>query len=134
MDWFSGTGAGGQYRNKHANCCRITHLESGLSTTGQTHRERPSNQKDAFTKLARLLIAHYCVEAAVRPDVSARVRTYHGARNQVIDHASGLTMPYKTVVGKTELGPLITARKMALGGAEERDATQVSLVSEGPNA
>ncbi len=24
LDWFSGSGAGGQYRNKHRNCCRIT--------------------------------------------------------------------------------------------------------------
>lgn len=40
LEWFSGTGAGGQYRNKHQNCCRITHIESGLTCTGQTQRDR----------------------------------------------------------------------------------------------
>ena len=29
IDYFSGTGAGGQYRNKHQNCVRLTHTESG---------------------------------------------------------------------------------------------------------
>ena len=48
MTWFSGTGGGGQYRNKHQNCCRIIHKESGAIGTGQSQRERPANQKEAF--------------------------------------------------------------------------------------
>lgn len=63
VDWFSGKGAGGQHRNKHPNCCRITHIDSGVSTTGQSHRERPANQREAFNKLARLLIARHQAES-----------------------------------------------------------------------
>jgi len=33
IDWYSGSGAGGQHRNKHQNCCRIIHIESGFSET-----------------------------------------------------------------------------------------------------
>ena len=48
ITWFSGTGAGGQYRNKHQNCCRIIHNESGAMGTGQSQRDRVANQKEAF--------------------------------------------------------------------------------------
>jgi len=48
MTWFSGTGAGGQHRNKHQNCCRIKHNESGVIGTGQSNRDRRANQKEAF--------------------------------------------------------------------------------------
>lgn len=40
IDWFSGTGAGGQHRNKHQNCIRITHRETGIRVQCTKHRER----------------------------------------------------------------------------------------------
>lgn len=48
ITWFSGRGAGGQHRNKHQNCCRIVHRDSGAMGTGQSQRDRVSNQKEAF--------------------------------------------------------------------------------------
>lgn len=48
ITWFSGSGAGGQYRNKHANCCRMTHKESGITKIGQSQRDQISNRQDAF--------------------------------------------------------------------------------------
>lgn len=51
IDYFSGTGAGGQHRNKHQNCVRLKHNDSGVSVTGQSHRERKSNIKEALTNL-----------------------------------------------------------------------------------
>jgi protein subunit release factor B len=53
MTWFSGSGGGGQHRNKHPNCCRIRHPETGVIVTGQSHKERPANQKEALQNLAR---------------------------------------------------------------------------------
>jgi protein subunit release factor A len=109
VDWFSGTGAGGQHRNKHMNCCRITHIETGITTTGQTQRDRPSNQKDAFTKLVKLLIAHYTVTEV--KDINTEViRNYHAERNEVLDKASRLRMSYKEVVDNCNIGPMIEAR------------------------
>lgn len=49
--WFSGKGAGGQHRNKHQNCCRIFHKDSGAVGIGQNHRERTYNQRDALNSL-----------------------------------------------------------------------------------
>lgn len=53
VTWFSGTGPGGQYKNKHQNCCRIIHKESGAIGTGQSQRDRVSNQKDAFNNVVK---------------------------------------------------------------------------------
>lgn len=51
ITWFSGTGAGGQYRNKHQNSCRIKHNETGVIGTGQSNRNRVANQREAFKSL-----------------------------------------------------------------------------------
>lgn len=48
IDYFSGKGAGGQYRNKHRNCVRMKHKESGISSTGQSNRDRKNNIREAF--------------------------------------------------------------------------------------
>jgi len=55
IDWFSGTGAGGQNRNKHANYCRLTHTESGAVSSGQKHKEQNANLKDAFTAIQKTI-------------------------------------------------------------------------------
>lgn len=52
ITWFSGTGGGGQHRNKHQNCCRLKHKDTGIIKTGQAHRERPRNQSDALNAMA----------------------------------------------------------------------------------
>lgn len=48
LQWFSGTGAGGQHRNKHQNCVRLHHKNSGARATGQSHKERRANRDEAF--------------------------------------------------------------------------------------
>lgn len=51
ISYFSGKGGGGQHRNKHKNCVRIQHHESGAIGTGQSHKERKSNMKEAFENI-----------------------------------------------------------------------------------
>jgi len=85
VDWFSGTGAGGQYRNKHQNCCRITHIETGLVATGQSNRDRPSNQREAFNGLSKKIIGLYEAGPDPRRAMSNVVRTYHFERNVATD-------------------------------------------------
>lgn len=48
VDWFSGRGAGGQSRNKTKRCCRLTHIDSGAQSTGQSNKSQIANQKEAF--------------------------------------------------------------------------------------
>lgn len=98
MDWFSGKGAGGQHRNKHQNCCRITHIESGLVSTGQSSRSRTDNQRDAFNSLVPKILDHYGLSPsdAERNSSSNVVRTYHFERNEVTDGT--VTQQVKTVM------------------------------------
>ena len=111
LEWFSGSGAGGQHRNKHDNCCRITHVESGISAVGTGSKSRVTNQRLAFSHLASRLIAHYTASPTSRRLDGERVRTYHEPRNEVLDHRSGFTQRYTEVVTKNNIGPMIEARK-----------------------
>ena len=110
IDWFSGKGAGGQHRNKHQNCCRITHKETGLMALCQDHRERPANQRVAFRRLVEKLAEHYDWHSPARPSdgpPTKVIRSYSEPRNQVKDHRSGHTERYDAVVGKGNLSGFI---------------------------
>ena len=118
LEWFSGQGAGGQHRNKHQNCCRITHIESGLTVNGTGSRSRVTNQKEAFTKLAKIVINWYKqgeanLEAAERP--TETIRNYHEPRNEVLDKTSGYKQSYKRVVIDGDLADMIEARRKTFG-------------------
>lgn len=113
VEWFSGTGKGGQHRNKHQNCCRITHIESGLQATGQRSRSRVDNQRDAFKVLVSRIIAKYSVKEERRTD-SEVIRNYHAERNEVLDKASGMKKLYKDVVIDGDLSDMIEARRNSI--------------------
>ena len=89
VQWFSGTGKGGQHRNKHQNCCRIIHIETGLRCNGTSSRERSQNQREAFTRLAQKLIA-LDMQPKERNFSDEVVRTYHFERGEVIDNSTGI--------------------------------------------
>ena len=52
ITYFSGTGAGGQHRNKHQNCCRIKHPPTGIIVTGTKQKSKIQNQRQAIRSLA----------------------------------------------------------------------------------
>ncbi len=112
VEWFSGSGAGGQHRNKHQNCVRITHIETGTQATCQDHRERSRNLRDAFHVLVERL--RPWIERRVNGDhpsfdpVKDTIRTYHMADNRVKDHVSGLRMTWDQI--EKDLSPMIEAR------------------------
>lgn len=53
LTWFSGSGAGGQHRNKHQNCARLRHIETGVIATGQSQRDQQSNLREALEGMKR---------------------------------------------------------------------------------
>lgn len=116
IDYFSGTGAGGQYRNKHQNCVRLTHIETDIVTTGQEQRSREQNTRDAFGKMVKLLVARVVGDQrkARWPSNPETIRTYHEPDNRVVDKASGLQQPYDVVVDGRDLSRMIEARATAM--------------------
>ena len=115
IEWFSGTGPGGQNRNKVQACCRITHLPSGLKTTSQTHRSQQTNLRAAFRDLGKKIGAwvkeQINKDSPYRQPSNETVRTYHFVDNRVVDHASG----FKITAGELDkrFGDLIDARQQA---------------------
>ena len=122
LEWYSGQGAGGQHRNKHENCCRITHIESGLSQNGTESKSRVTNQRTAFNKLAKQVIAWYNTEDdKERFNATKTIRNYHAVRNEVHDKASGLKQSYKKVVLEADMADMIEARKMSMGASDDEN-------------
>ena len=78
MRWFSGTGKGGQHRNKHQNSVEMTHVPTGISRSSQT-RSRETSLKNARDEL----------EKAVRQASEAK---RHHDRNAVRSGQIGLGM------------------------------------------
>lgn len=114
LEWYSGSGAGGQHRNKHQNCCRITHIETGLKAQGTESRDRVTNQRVAFNRLAKLIISYYSCDEPTRRLWDKTIRNYHGVRNEVHDKASGLKQSYKHVVTDRDIGDMIEARRRTM--------------------
>lgn len=96
VEWFSGTGKGGQHRNKHQNSCRLYHLPTGIVETRQG-RSRENNLKDAREALIKTLDAaknseRFAEESLQRKEQVGsgmrgdKRRTYRFQDDQVIDH------------------------------------------------
>ena len=99
VEWYSGTGAGGQHRNKHQNSCRITHLSTGIVATAQCRSRQNSyaeamlaiqSQVDNLTKTAynKSIAADrkQQVGSGMRGD---KIRTYRFQDDRVQDHLTG---------------------------------------------
>ena len=54
ISYFSGSGAGGQHRNKHKNCVRLKHKDSGAIATGQSHKSRKQNLREALHNIVKV--------------------------------------------------------------------------------
>ena len=99
IEWYSGTGAGGQYRNKHQNSCRITHLPTGTIAKAEC-RSRQNSLDSAMAEIQRRVdeqtkrsfnndIAknrRYQVGSGQRGD---KIRTYRFQDDVVQDHVTG---------------------------------------------
>lgn len=108
LEWFSGSGAGGQNRNKTKNCARITHIPTGLTASCQT-RDRDSSYRGAMQALEARLREHR--KRQVRESISGdrraqmgsgqrgdKIRTYRWQDNVVTDHRTGRKAPLDQVI------------------------------------
>lgn len=108
IEWYSGTGAGGQHRNKHQNSCRITHIPTGTVVTAQT-RSRQSSLAQALQTVQetvdKLVKTSYnsSIASDRRQQVGSgmrgdKIRTYRFQDDVVKDHITDSTASVKKVL------------------------------------
>jgi len=83
IEWYSGTGAGGQHRNKHQNSCRITYLPTGQTATAQ-HRSRQNSLLEAKTALLNTLNSQARREFKISLDNNRKEQVGSGMRGDKI--------------------------------------------------
>lgn len=99
IEWFSGTGKGGQHRNKKQNSCRVIHVPTGLIETRQG-RHRESNYREAREAIIRRVNENMLNDtknkiSSNRKDMIGsgmrgdKIRTYRFKENMIFDHNSG---------------------------------------------
>jgi protein subunit release factor A len=57
IDFYSGTGKGGQNRNRHYNCVRIKHMPTGIIVTASEERSQSQNLEAAMERMGEKLSA-----------------------------------------------------------------------------
>lgn len=108
IEWYSGTGAGGQHRNKHQNSCRITHIPTGIVATAQC-RSRENSLVEAKQAIAERVdnkfktIYNNELASDRRSQVGSgmrgdKIRTYRFQDDIVKDHISDKTASVKKVL------------------------------------
>ena len=106
IEWFSGTGKGGQHRNRHMNSVKITHIPTGIIQTAQT-RSRENSLKEAMSALEfRLTELNKCsvhasisntkkqqIGSGMRGD---KVQTIQVQNDTVVNHINDKRCSYKS--------------------------------------
>ena len=100
VDMFSGSGPGGQHRNKTEQCARLTHRPTGTVVVATASRSQRQNIEAAFAELRRRLESRARRAADVdrnhqrRSQIASGERptkqwTWNDQRGVVIDHSTG---------------------------------------------
>ena len=108
VEWYSGTGAGGQYRNKHQNSCRITHTPTGITAKAEC-RSRTNSLEQAMAAIQHRVDTESkrCYNSIIASDRKSQVgsgmrgdkiRTYRFQDDQVQDHITGKRSSVKKVL------------------------------------
>ena len=114
VSWFSGSGSGGQHRNKTQNSARVTHVPTGITRAAQT-RSRENSYMAARSaveaELARqgAVAGNRAVNGLRKEQVgtgerSDKRRTFRFQEGMVHDHLTGKSAPSaKVMAGRVDL-------------------------------
>lgn len=110
IEYFRGSGAGGQHRNKKDTACRITHTPTGISASSQEHKSQKQNLRAAWKRLTDQLVP--IMKKETDPEryqaPTERVRTYSEKQDRVTDtRLTGIIFSYKDVLEGEGLSKII---------------------------
>lgn len=108
IEWYSGTGAGGQHRNKHQNSCRITHIPSGTVATAQC-RSRQNSLDQASSTIHKTVdnqtqnLYNSSIASDRKQQIGSgmrgdKIRTYRFQDDVVKDHITNKSASVKKVL------------------------------------
>lgn len=108
IEWYSGTGAGGQHRNKHQNSCRITHIPTGITAKAEC-RSRTNSLAEAKSSIQKRVSEveqnKHSTDLAIDRKAQVgtgmrgdKIRTYRFQDDQVQDHITGNRASTKKVL------------------------------------
>lgn len=104
IDYYRGSGAGGQHRNKTDSACRITHLPTGLVGQSENSKHQRQNRTLAFRRLCAKLVPLMKAKDQLKSDkVTDTVRTYHQPRGTVKDHRTGNIYNFDRILNGKDL-------------------------------
>ena len=97
IDYYRGSGKGGQHRNTTDSACRIVHIPTNTMVTCEDERAQPQNKQRALKELRTRLynqllmqqqksISSTRKQLVGRGDWSSRIRTYNFKKQQFFDH------------------------------------------------
>lgn len=111
IDFYRGSGAGGQHRNKTDSACRLTHLPTGITAQCEDERSQHLNRAKAFRRLAAKLGPMMKAAAQSPKEVEGlteRIRTYNEKGSRVTDHrVPGKTFNYDKILNGKGLQEVI---------------------------
>lgn len=108
FEWYSGTGKGGQNRNKVQACSRITHIPSGIVCTAQTRSRESSKLQAMSSMIAKLDELEFAIKqkesgnskkeqvgSGMRGD---KVRTFMEQHGTVKDHRTNKSASFDKIM------------------------------------
>lgn len=108
IEWYSGTGCGGQHKNKHQNSARITHVPTGTISTAQTRSRQNSLELARESILKKLnenaVSEHSSAQAQIKKEQVGsgmrgdKVRTFMEQHGTVKDHRTEKSASFSKIM------------------------------------
>lgn len=110
IQFYRGSGPGGQNKNKRDTACRITDLVTGIAATAEEHRTQLANRVAAKERLVHKMLEHYRkkdLEERRNKAADREVRVYKEKSGTVKCHYTNQEYRYKDVLDGKELPKII---------------------------
>ena len=121
IQFYRGSGPGGQNKNKRDTACRITDLVTGIQATAEEYRTQLANRVAAKERLVQKMLSHYrkkSLEERRNKAADHEVRVYKEKSGTVKCQYTNQEYRYKDVLDGKELPNIIRNILLTEGSKE----------------